>query len=239
MDAMADNKNNLNKLDKNKHINISFICSGNTCRSYIAEAVAAYLLRTVYYTKNPSLKNKININSAGTSVVLSKVPENSFKALDMLGIPNIKLIPSQINEPLVKKSDLILVMSASHKNTIIKSFNNFDCEKIFSLKELSNIILYLETEKIYKMKSPISSKDTLIDKKVSSLKTGHGKSPSANTIKTIRGKIFSLKNINRRVPSTPDNLDIEDPFGKSIKVYCSTAKKIHENIVTVFNYLFN
>ena len=196
-------------------------------------------LYTVYYTKNPSLKNKININSAGTSVVLSKVPENSFKALDMLGIPNIKLIPSQINELLVKKSDLILVMSASHKNTIIKSFNNFDCEKIFNLKELSNVILYLETEKIYKMESPISSKDILRDRKVTSFKTRQGTSPSINTIKTIRGKIFSLKNINRRVSSTPNNLDIGDPFGKSIKVYCSTAKKIYENIVIIFNYLFN
>ena len=239
MDDMADNKNNLNKFNNNQYINISFICSGNTCRSYIAEAVATHLLRTIYYTKNPSLKNKINISSAGTSVVLNNVPENSFKALDILGIPNIKFVPSQIDESLLKKSDLILVMATSHKNTIIRSFNNFDSGKIFNLKELSNIILYLETEKIYRMKSPISSKDILRDRKVTSFKTRQGTPPSINTIKTIRGKIFSLKNINRKVSSTPDNLDIEDPFGKSIKVYLSTAKKIHENIVIIFNYLFN
>lgn len=225
--------------NKNQHINISFICSGNTCRSYMAESVSVYLLRTVYCTKNPYLKNKININSAGTSVVLSKVPENSFKALDILGIPNIKFTPSQINGPLVKKSDLILVMSASHKNTIIKNFNNFDCEKIFNLKELSNIILYIETEKIYRLKSPASIKDTLRDRKVSSMKTVHDISPSINIINIIRRKIFSLKNINRKLSFAPNNLNIEDPYGKSIKVYYNTAKTIHENIVIIFNYLLN
>ena len=236
---MANNKNDLNKLDGSQHINISFICSGNTCRSYMAEAIAVHLLKTNYCAKNIYLKNKININSAGTFVVLSSIPKNSLKALDALGIPNIEFTPSQINKSLLKKSDLILVMSSSHKDTIIKRFGNFDYEKIFSLKKLSNIILYLETEKIYKMKFPIieKSNNMLMNIKMTNLKTGQG--ASADIINIIRRKILSLKKINRKVLPTPGNLDIKDPFGKSIKFYCSTAEKIYESIVIIFNYLFN
>lgn len=249
-----DNQDIFSGLDKKQYVSISFVCSGNTCRSYIAEAIATHLLKTVYYKKNTSLKDKILINSAGTSVLLSKVPKNSFKALDLLDVPNLKFTPSQIDAPLVRNSDLILTMATSHKNQIIENFGDLDGKKIFTLVELSNIILYLESEKIYRRSSINRGDYILIDNQKLELKSKkidfikpkilnkhidyEKQSSIPPAILAIKNKIFKLKNINREILITATKLDIEDPFGNAVKNYYDIAKKIQEKIAIIFDYLF-
>lgn len=212
------------KIENRKLININFVCSGNTCRSYIAEAVSTHLLRTVYFKKNPLVKDSINISSTGVSVTLSEIPLNSYRVLDTIEVPDIKFAPTQLDESIIISSDIIITMTVSHKNCIIRDYGNFDEKKIFSLIELSNIILYFQSEKIYN-RTPYG-------------RARSNKLSKSKIVSIIFSKISKLKEINREELITARNLDIEDPFGKPFSTYLRVARKIKENISIIFDYLF-
>jgi len=203
-------------------INICYVCSGNIARSYMAEAITKHLLETRYLASERELLDKINILSSGTLVILKSIPRSSYTALGRMGVPAIISSPTQISATQIQYSDLVLTMADSHRSNIIKNFGHIDQKKIFTLLELANIILYLESEKIYRRKP----------------KKMEPKRPP-DTIEYLKNKIDTLKNINREVLLTADQLDITDPFGKSMKTYLEVAKKIKDNIIIIFNYLFD
>lgn len=241
------------KAEKKDIININFVCSGNTCRSYIAEAIATHLLKTVYFKKCPSLKDKVSISSAGAEVMFTEIPANTYRVLDVFEIPNIKFKPKQIDISIVRSSNLIITMATSHKKNIISRFINIDEKKIFNLLELSNIILYVQSESIYSRKTierdasqasniykdypirPAYNKYLLEKDNISYPKsTKHLK-----TISAVNERLKIIKNTGAQSIIFPLSIDIEDPFGRSVDVYIKVAKLIKENIIIIFNYLFN
>ncbi|MCL4377963.1 MAG: hypothetical protein M1409_06235 [Actinobacteria bacterium] len=247
------------KFKKNKIININFVCTGNTCRSYIAEAVANHLLKTIYFKQKPALKDKINIGSAGTDILFSEIPVNTYRVLDMLEIPNIKFKPTQIDLTMVMRSDLIITMATSHKKNIAGKFVVYDERKIINLLELANIILYIQSERIYSRNAIDRDKFTLKNLKAlkhpNFLKPGPDKKSisgenifenysdikklkSKAIITTILDKLDDIKNIKSESIIRTIDADISDPFGKSIDAYMHVAKLIKENIIIIFNYLF-
>ena len=202
---------------KNKLININFICSGNTCRSYIAEAIAQHLLKTIYIKRRPGLKDRINIGSAGTDIFLTEIPVNTFRALDIFEIPNIKFKPTHLDDKIAERSDLIITMATSHKLNIISKFLNIDQKKILNLLELSNIILYIESEDIYR----------------------RGVAPDQPAIvNDFFKKIQIIKDVGTESIIKPRILDIEDPYGSPIDKYIEVSKLLKENIIIIFDYLF-
>ncbi|WP_317366943.1 ribose 5-phosphate isomerase B [uncultured Tyzzerella sp.] len=108
--------------------NIIFVCTGNTCRSPMAEAIAKSLC-----------KNKdISISSRGIFVYNNlPINENSKKVLS----DNKINIPAHISRPITitdfKNADLILTMEKEHKNILIQfgKTNNLNNNKIFTLYE--------------------------------------------------------------------------------------------------------
>ncbi|MCL5072570.1 MAG: hypothetical protein M1308_17005 [Actinobacteria bacterium] len=241
------------KAEKKDIININFVCSGNTCRSYIAEAIATHLLKTVYFKKYPSLKDKISISSAGTEVMFTEIPANTYRVLDVFEIPNIKFKPKQIDISIIRSSDLIITMATSHKKNIISRFIKIDEKKIFNLLELSNIILYVQSESIYNRKTiergtsqtsniyrnypikPVCNRYLLEKDNIGYTKsTKHLKPVSA-----INERLKIIKDTGAQSIIFPLSIDVEDPFGRSTDVYLKVAKLIKENIIIIFNYLFN
>ncbi|MGM0366165.1 MAG: hypothetical protein ACQEP5_06460 [Actinomycetota bacterium] len=202
-------------------VNICYVCSGNIARSYMAEAITRHLLRTRYLAAEKDLLDKINIISSGTLVVIKSIPRSTHSALEKIGVPVIASRPTQISATQIRHSDLVLTMADAHRSTIIKNFSHIDQKKIFTLLELANIMLYLESEKIYRRKP----------------KKMEPKRPP-DTLRYLKNKIDTLKNINREILLTTNQLDIPDPFGRSSKIYLEVAKKIKDNIIIIFNYLF-
>jgi len=54
----------------------------------------------------------------------------------------------------------------------------------------------------------------------------------------VREKLKILKQMRQVSIASPPLTEISDPFGRSIDFYAEVAKLIEENIITVFNYLF-
>ncbi|WP_353093709.1 low molecular weight protein arginine phosphatase [Tissierella praeacuta] len=106
---------------------VLFICTGNTCRSPMAEGI----LRSMAEKKNLS----IEVESAGISVFTGdSASKNSIMAMKKIGMDISKHKARQIHKEMIDKVDLILTMSKSHKNFIISHFPS-SREKIFTLLE--------------------------------------------------------------------------------------------------------
>ena len=96
--------------------NIIFLCTGNTCRSPMAEG----------YLKS---KNKdLNVISRGLAADGSSVSENSKLAMEKIGIDISSHISKQLSFEEAENADLIVCMSPSHA-TVLKSAG-IDEEKI-------------------------------------------------------------------------------------------------------------
>lgn len=111
---------------------IVFVCTGNTCRSPMAEAIAKNLM---------SARTDIDISSRGLSVLFSSnISENSAKALKQLYNIDFESHKSkQISENDVIEADLILCMSQSHTD-FIKNIFPYCEDKIFTLHEYTDSI---------------------------------------------------------------------------------------------------
>lgn len=120
-------------------MNILFVCTGNTCRSSMAEGIFKYLL------KNNNIDN-INISSAGISAYDGeKANEKAISVLKSRGIDITSHKARQLTDKIIEDSDLILTMTYNHKMAILK-YAPKTSKKIFTLKEFANTFNEENTE---------------------------------------------------------------------------------------------
>lgn len=108
--------------------NILIVCTGNICRSSMAEGMLKKFL----------IENNLidfNVISAGTNVYYSEpATKEAIIAASEIGV-DIKNHKSQpITEEIIKNSDLILTMTENHKDKIFRMFPEAK-NKTFTLKE--------------------------------------------------------------------------------------------------------
>jgi len=114
-------------------MNILFVCTGNTCRSSMAEGIFKKKL------KNISEKH-MKVSSAGISAIEGQpANEKSIKVLETKGIDISPHRAKQLTSDMISQSDLILTMTEEHKK-IIKTYFPNSINKIFTLKEYAQKI---------------------------------------------------------------------------------------------------
>lgn len=116
---------------------ILFVCTGNTCRSYMAESLMKELLDDPP-ADDRLPKEDIKISSAGLFAVEGdEANEEAEKALKKLyGIENEKHKARQLTEEMAEESDLIFTMEESQKHAILDCYPDAE-GKVFSLKEFA------------------------------------------------------------------------------------------------------
>lgn len=102
-------------------MNILFVCTGNTCRSPMAEAILRH--------KKPEW----NVKSAGLFANPgARASDGTAAVLSEKGIIH-NHVSEQVTQKLIEWADIVLTMTASHKQTIDIHFPQFR-DKIFTLK---------------------------------------------------------------------------------------------------------
>lgn len=104
-------------------MNVYFVCTGNTCRSPMAEAIL----------KHKKLPN-VNVKSAGVYALEGgEMSENARTVLGEQGIEH-QHVSAQVNEDDLEWADLVLTMTRAHKELILRSYPQY-ADNIFTLKE--------------------------------------------------------------------------------------------------------
>ncbi len=104
---------------------VFFVCSGNTCRSPLAEGLAKK------YLQDKQNKN-IDIQSRGLFVTALKAKEETIKVAKKLNIDLSNHIAKPITEQDLKIATAIFVMESFHKSYIEGLFPKYK-QKVFTL----------------------------------------------------------------------------------------------------------
>jgi len=111
---------------------ILFVCTGNTCRSVIAEALLKKMLRD-------NKRNDVEVSSAGVTTISGASASQSAK--DILAKEGINVsghLSREITREMLQKSDLILVMERLHESAVLSLAPEVK-NRVFLLKEFAKI----------------------------------------------------------------------------------------------------
>ncbi len=110
---------------------ILFVCTGNTCRSVMAQELFKKMLR------EQGIEN-VKVSSAGIAALPSYGISGLLeKVLKEAGIEVSNHKPTQAAPQIVRDADLILVMERRHKETILEMAPEVK-NRVFLLKEFAN-----------------------------------------------------------------------------------------------------
>ncbi|MCC3144878.1 low molecular weight protein arginine phosphatase [Halanaerobium sp. Z-7514] len=112
---------------------ILFVCTGNTCRSPMAE----YLLKDMIKESQEVDIDNWEIISAGISAIKGvQANEKTSKVMSELGIDLAKHSSKNIKDIDLKKEDIIITMSRKHSRFLLLEYPDL-ADKIFTLKEFA------------------------------------------------------------------------------------------------------
>jgi protein arginine phosphatase len=181
--------------------NILFVCTGNTCRSPLAEGLMRKLAREAGLS--------VEVRSAGVFAADGGLISNHSAAiLKEHGEKVDGFGSSSLSRQLVEWADLVLTMTLGHKGTVIQRFPDA-LDKTYALKELvelnDDVIELLEERG--KLLSEIQMKLSL--------------SQPITAEEKVR-----LAQLEQLIP----DFDIMDPFGGSLEIYRATAQEIEQGL---------
>lgn len=125
--------------------NILLVCTGNVCRTPMAE----YLLKDL--VKREYLHHLAEVESAGTSGLDGNpAAEFTTEVCEKYGIDTKRHIARSVEPDMVKRADLILCMGMNNKLELVERFPEFQ-EKIFLLRQFGD-----DARKFHTIEDPYS-----------------------------------------------------------------------------------
>jgi Protein-tyrosine-phosphatase len=186
---------------------ILFVCTGNTCRSPMAEA----LFRRMAEEAGMAAEAR----SAGVAALDGQpISKHSKKVLEERGITD-DLQSRSLKQEDVAWADLILTMTMHHKRIVIEEFPEA-IDKVYTLKEYASF----DQEQT----KAVQERESLMAKL--QLQIAAGQTPDEQDMNR-------LLELEGKVP----NYDIIDPFGGNLTLYTNVAKEIEEQLRRVIERL--
>lgn len=109
---------------------ILIVCTGNTCRSPMAEALLKHKVQSA------NLADRIQVLSAGTFAGGGAASYNAGQVMRTHGLSLDEHTPRQLSPALIQAVDLILTMTESHKRAVLSMAPEAE-GKTFTLSEFA------------------------------------------------------------------------------------------------------
>lgn len=111
---------------------ILFVCTGNTCRSPMAEAILRQKLKWA------GIKG-IAVSSAGLNAAEGeKMSPNAFLALKQLGITCYSFRSRRLTEKILSRSDLVITMTEQQKKALPRKKDVYTAAEIAGGREIED-----------------------------------------------------------------------------------------------------
>ncbi len=112
-------------------MNIMFVCTGNTCRSAMAEGLAKKLVD----------EKKLDINVSSSGIFAMKGEHASFNSVAIMKEYDVDIVThtaTPIEESNIEKMDYIFGATYGHKSQIIARYPDLK-DKVYTMKEFAGL----------------------------------------------------------------------------------------------------
>lgn len=214
-------------------MNLLFVCTGNTCRSAMAEPLMRRRL------EGEGLAGKWEVRSAGVAAYAGQsASQGAREVLLSRGVDGESHKATQLDAETVKWADLILTMSQSHKRAILERHIEA-LDKTFTLKEFVDDDPEHERifEEMAQVQAEAQTKQALFlaehADEIESLQERYGLGADAQIEQelaalqqrledSVAAEAQRMNQLSQQLPS----FDIADPYGSPTSVYESTAAEM-------------